>query len=140
MQEKWSIAKFGSCSTVHSSSTVHPTAPALQHFTLLLFLLQFFVPSHFVLVIAFCFNFFVISYTLSTYINLSLYKLAINLTFGNTEGGQQFPRYFLFSHFLSFSLPFSATKHSSEDDNSEDVWLDLFLLEEEGCWLGFEIN
>ena len=46
----------------------------------------------------------------------------------------------LFSHFLSFSLPFSATKHSSEDDNSEDGWLGLFLLEEEGCWLGFEGN
>ena len=41
-----------------------------------------------------------------------------------------------FFPFLSFSLPFSATKHSSEDDNSEDGWLDLFLLEEEGCWLG----
>ena len=42
-----------------------------------------------------------------------------------------------FLAFLSFSLPFSAAKHSSEDDNSEDVWLDLFLLEEDGCWLGF---
>ena len=44
----------------------------------------------------------------------------------------------------SFSFPFfsifSATKHSSEDDNSEDAWLYLFLLEEEGCWLGFEVN
>ena len=45
-----------------------------------------------------------------------------------------------FFPFLSFSLPFSATKHSSEDDNSEDGWLDLFLLEEEGCWLGFGGN
>ena len=43
-----------------------------------------------------------------------------------------------FSHFLSFSLPFSATKHSFEDDNSKDGWLDLFLLEKEGCWLGFD--
>ena len=43
--------------------------------------------------------------------------------------------------FLSFSIPFSsAAKHSSEDDNSEDVRLDLFLLEEEGYWLGFEVN
>ena len=57
-EEKWSIAKFGSCSTVHSSSTVHPEAPILLHFTLLLFLLQFFVSSHFVLVIAFSFSFF----------------------------------------------------------------------------------
>ena len=37
----------------------------------------------------------------------------------------------IFSHFLS---PFSAAKHSFEDDNSEDGWLDLFLLEEEGYW------
>ena len=35
-----------------------------------------------------------------------------------------------FSSFLSFSLPLSAAKHSSEDDNSDDGWLDLFLLEE----------
>ena len=34
--------------------------------------------------------------------------------------------------FLLFSI-FSAAKHSSEDDNLEDVRLDLFLLEEEGC-------
>ena len=41
----------------------------------------------------------------------------------------QFSRFSLFSH---FSLPFSATKHSSEDDNLEDGWLGLFLLEEDG--------
>ena len=45
-----------------------------------------------------------------------------------------------FYAFLSFSLPFSATKHSSKDDNSEDGWLGLFPLEEEGCWLGFGGN
>ena len=45
-----------------------------------------------------------------------------------------------FLHFLSFSLPFSATKHSFEDNNSKDGWLDLFLLQEEVCWLGFEVN
>ena len=45
-----------------------------------------------------------------------------------------------FSLFPSFSLPFLATKHSSEDDNSEDGWLGLFLLEEEGYWLGFGGN
>ena len=61
-EEKWSIAKFGSCSTVHSSSNVHPAAPVLLHFTLLLFL----VFSHFILVIAFSFSFFfVISLALS---------------------------------------------------------------------------
>ena len=39
-----------------------------------------------------------------------------------------------FFPFLSFSFPFSATKHSSENDNSEDGWLGLFLLEEDGYW------
>ena len=57
-----------------------------------------------------------------------------HFTFCNTESWRQFPRCFLFSHFLLFSLPFSATKHSSEDDNLEDGWLYLFLLEEEGYW------
>ena len=57
-EEKWSIAKFGSYSTVHSSNTVHPAAHVLMHFTLLLFLLQFLVFSHFILVIAFSFSFF----------------------------------------------------------------------------------
>ena len=42
-------------------------------------------------------------------------------------------RSFSFCSLLSpLSLLFSATKHSYEDDNSEDAWLDLFLLEEEG--------
>ena len=89
----------------------------------------------------FCFFFFlVISYTLSTYISLSLYKLSITSLLA-IDGGRQFRRCFLLSPiFFSFSLPFSATKHSSEDANSEDAWLDLFLLKEEGCWLGFGGN
>ena len=41
--------------------------------------------------------------------------------------------------FLFFSI-FSAAEHSSKDDNSEDVRLDLFFLEEEGRWLGFKVN
>ena len=35
--------------------------------------------------------------------------------------------------YLSFSLPFSATKHSFKDENSKDVWLKPLNLEEEGC-------
>ena len=58
-EEKWSIAKFDSCSTVLSSNTIHPTALVLLHFTLMLFLLQFLVFfSHFILVIAFSSVFF----------------------------------------------------------------------------------
>ena len=89
----------------------------------------------------FCFIFFlVISYTLSTYISLSLYKLSITSLLA-IDGGRQFRRCFLLSPiFFSFSLPFSATKHSSEDDNSNDALIDLFLLKEEGCWLGFGGN
>ena len=45
--------------------------------------------------------------------------------------------FFPFSHFLSLSqLPNTPL----EEDNSEDGWLGLFLLEEEGCWLGFRGN
>ena len=39
-----------------------------------------------------------------------------------------------FFPFFSFSLPFSAAKHPSDDDKSKDGWLDLFLLQEEGYW------
>ena len=39
-----------------------------------------------------------------------------------------------FSILSPLSLTFSATKHSFEDENLENVWLDLFLLEVEGCW------
>ena len=46
---------------------------------------------------------------------------------------------FLQLSFIFFSI-FSVAKHSSEDDNSENGWLNLFLLEEDGCWLGFEVN
>ena len=40
--------------------------------------------------------------------------------------GGSFPAAFLFLHFLSISSIFSAAKHPSEDDNSEDGWLDRF--------------
>ena len=56
------------------------------------------------------------------------------------RAGDSFPAASFSSIFLSFSLIFSAAKHTSEDDNSEDGGLDLFLLEEEGCWLGFGGN
>ena len=88
------------------------------------------------LVIAFVLVCFVISLTLSTYISLSLYKLSINSSHFSSRGqyrdrGGNFAAASSFSHFLS---PLSTAKHSSEDDNSEDGWLDLFLLEEEGYW------
>ena len=126
--------KFGSYSTVHSSSTVHPAAPVLLHFTLLLFLLQFFVSSHFVLVIAFSFSFF------GNFIyNEHLYKPQSVQTCNDfTSTIQRAGGSFLAASFppILFHLPspFSTAKHSSEDDNSEDGWLDLFLLNEEGYW------
>ena len=42
--------------------------------------------------------------------------------------------FFPVSPFLSFSLTFSATKHSFEDENSVDAWLKPLILEEEGWW------
>ena len=110
------------------------------YFTLLLFLLQFFVSSHFVLVIAFSFSFFGnFIYTEHLY-KPQFVQTCNHFTFGNRRWAAVSPLFPPFSYFLSFSLPFSATKHSFEDDNSEDGWLDLFLLEEEGCWLGFGGN
>ena len=92
------------------------------------------------LVIAFVLVFFITSLTLSTYISLSMYKLSINsLPFTSAIESGTFPAASIL-HFLSFLSPFSAAKHSSEDDNSEDGLLDFFLLEEEGCWLGFEVS
>ena len=100
--------------------------PAFHATPCLLLLLVFF---HFTPVKTFRFwFFFVTSLTLSIYISLSLYKSRDRLHLGYTVSGRQFPRSFLFPFsFLFFSI-FSAAKHSSEDDNSEDVWLDLSSL------------
>ena len=122
----------------HCASCEHyscsPCSPAFHAWLLLL---QFLVSSDFNPCNIFSFSFFfVISNTLSTYISLSLYKLN-SLHVGNTVSGRQFRRCCLFSPiFFHFLSSFSTAKHSSEDDNLEDGWLDLFLLEEEGCWLG----
>ena len=104
------------------------------YFTLLLFLLQFFISSHSVLVIAFSFGFFCnFIYTEHRYKPQSVqtynhFTSAIQRAGGSFLAASFSP---IFFHFLS---PFSAAKHSSEDDNSEDGWLDLFLLEEKGYW------
>ena len=112
--------------------------PVLLHFTPQFFCYIFLFLSILTLVIAFVLVFFlVISYTLSTYISLGLYKL--NFTSRRQYRAAVSPQ-LPFSIFLHFLSPFSTAKHSSEDDNSEDGCLDLFLLEEEGCWLGFEVN
>ena len=90
-------------STVHPASIVPPAAcsPA---FHASVFLLHFFVSSNFNPCNSFCFGFFlVISYTLSTYISLSLYKLT-SLHVGNRE--RQFPRSFL-SPFSFIFFPLS---------------------------------
>ena len=113
-------------------ATVHPAAPILLHFTLLLFLLQFFVSSHFVFVIAFSFSFFG-NFIYTEHLYKPQFVQTCNHFTSAINGGRQFRRCFLFFPFsFILFLPFSATKHSSEDDNSEDGWLDLFLLEEEG--------
>ena len=88
--------------------TIHPTAPVLLlfHAFVVFVTISCFFPFYPCNSFWFCFL-LVISYTLSTYISLSLYKLSItSLNFGNTESGRQFPRCFLFSHFFSFSFPF----------------------------------
>ena len=127
--------------TVHPASTV-PAAPVLLHFMHCCFCYNFWLLPILTLVIALVlvfFFFFVISYTLSTYISLSLYKLKSTQLTSRRQYSEReavsllLPHFPIFFHFLS---SFSTAKHSSEDDNSEDGWLDLFLLEDEGCWLG----
>ena len=125
--------------TVHPASTV-PAAPVLPHFTHCCFCYNFWFLPILTLVIALVLVFFfVISYTLSTYISLSLYKLKSTQLTSRRQYSERepvsplLPHFSIFFHFLS---SFSAAKYYSEDDNSEDGWLDLFLLEEEGCWLG----
>ena len=114
---------------MHPASTVPPAAcsPA---FHASVFLLHFFVSSHLVLVIV---NFF----CCFCYFHLSwwLYKPFVYTVKGtffavNKIRAPVLP-FFLFSPIFSLFLD---NKHSSEDDNSEDNWLDLFLLEEEGYW------
>ena len=115
-EEKWSIAKFGSRSTVPSSSTVPSCCPFLLFDASDFCYIFLFLPI-LTLVIAFVLVFFVTSLTLSTYISLSLYKLSMNsLHFTSAIESGNFPA----ASFLHFLSPFSAAKHSSKDDNSED--------------------
>ena len=113
------------------ASTVPPAAysPA---FHASVFLLHFLFLPILTLVIAFVLVFF------GNFIYTEhLYKpqsIQTELDVGNRKG-RQFRRCFLLSPiFFHFLSPFSTTKNSSEDDNSEDGWLDLFLFEEEGYW------
>ena len=105
-EEKWSIAKFGSYSTVPSSSTIPSCCPFL-HFDASDFCCIFLFLLILTLVIAFVlFCFFVTSLTLSTYISLSLYKLSINslhFTSAIDRGGS----FAAASSFLPFSFLFS---------------------------------
>ena len=57
----------------------------------------------------------------------------VTLTFNLSVQHAAFHFVPVFSLLSPVSLTFSGTKHSFKDDNSEDVWLDLFLLEVEGC-------
>ena len=128
---------------MHHASTV-PAAPVLLHFTHCCFCYNFWFLLILTLVIALVSVFFVISLALSTYISLSLYKLTINSLPSRRQYRDRGDSFVAASSFLPLSFIFfsifSATKHSFEDDNSKDGWVDLFLLEEDGCWLGFEVK
>ena len=110
---------------LHPASTV-PAAPCSPTFNALLFLLQFLV------------------FLLSTLVVITYVWIVWYFTwFGRLHKpfcihcwGRRFfavnkvrVPVLPFFPFLLFSLPFSATKHSSEDDNSEDGCLSLFLLD-----------
>ena len=98
----WSTCKIGSCEHCASCAlcimrTV-PPASCSPAFHASVFLLHFLFLPILTLVIAFVLFFFVTSLTLSTYISLSMYKLAINSTQIKSaieKQGRQFPRSFL---------------------------------------------
>ena len=121
---------------LHPASTV-PAAPCSPAFHALLFLLQFlvFLLSTLV-VITYVWIVWYFTWFVRLHKPFCIHCWERRFFAVNKFRVQVLP----FFPFLSFSLPFSAAKHSSEDDNSEDGWLDLFLLEEEGCWLGFGGN
>ena len=126
-------------STVHPASHCSSCCPFLL-FTLCPVCICFWFFFQFTPVIAFRFWFFCnFPYTEHLY-KPQYVQTQIN-QFGNRESGATVSPQLPFLHFLSFSLHFSAAKHSSEDENSEDGWLDLFLLEEEGYWaMIFKVN
>ena len=124
------VAKFESCEhyspACHCSHFSHCSPLLLFHaFVFCFFLLQFFVSSHFVLVIAFDFGFFGnFLYTEHLYKPQSsfvLFNHFCNKFFGRSF---QLSRVFHFLlHFPSFSWHFLGRQTPSEDDNSEDEWL-----------------
>ena len=118
------VAKLQPADTVHIS-TVHHAAHVLLHFTHLLFLLQFFVSSYFNPCNSFCFGLFCnFPYTEHLYKPQSVQTLHQSTHFTSLRQYSEreavsplLPPFPIFFHFLS---SFSAAKHSSEDDNSED--------------------
>ena len=105
-EEKWSIAKFGSCSTVPSSSTVPSCCPFLL-FDASDFCYIFFVSSYFNPCNSFCFGFFCnFPYTEHLYKPQSVqtFNELTSLHVGNRE--RQFPRSFL-SPFSFIFFPLS---------------------------------
>ena len=132
LQECFCLCHCASCE--HCSCS--PCSPAFHAW---FFLLQFLVSSDFNPCNSFSFSFFCNFIYIEHLYKPQSVQTQINFTslhVGNIETGEAvsplLPPFPIFFHFLS---SFSAAKHSSEDDNSEDVRLDLFLLEEEGCWL-----
>ena len=110
------------------ASTVHPAARSC-FLTLCSVCFNFcFFPYYPCNSFWFWFFFLVISYTMSTYISLSLYKLSI--TFAIYFWGEAFssPVFFLYcSLFFHFLFYFLGSQTPSEDDNSEDERLKPFL-------------
>ena len=130
MQEKWSIAKY--CSCEHCASCEH--CSSRSQFSCIS-RLSFFVSSYFNPCNSFCFGFFFGNFIYTEHLYKPRFvQTELHLTFGNRRGRQFRGCFHIFPFSFIFFLPFLATKHSSEDDNLEDGWLDLFLLEEEGYW------
>ena len=114
----WSTCEIGSCEHC-ASCALFLQQPVLLYFTSQFFCYIFLFLPILTLVIAFVLVFLVISYTLSTDISLSLYKLNFTSLRQYSEREAVSPLF----HFLPFSLifsPFLGCQTPSKDDNLED--------------------
>ena len=134
LQEFLHVEKLLMPATIHLA-TIHISTLFSCYFTLLLFLLQFFISSHFVLVIAFSFSFFFGNFLYTEH----LYKSQSGQTITSLRQYREWAAVsplLPFLHFLSFSFLFLGCQTPSKDDNLEDERLKHFFLGVKGHWAG----
>ena len=124
-EEKWSIAKFASCSIVHLSSHCSSCCPFLfLRCALFEFVFGFFLiyPCNSLPILVFFCNF---SYTEHLYKPQSVQTLDQSLHVGNRQWAAVSPLLPPFSIFFHFLFHFLGCQTPFDDDKSKDVRLNL---------------